>query len=382
MTLTGLHSLGISKLMKQTPVVTVPANDVPKALEALALALRGELTVFITEREINGVKPMIEDLPETATNTGLIIESSGSTGKPKRIYLSADALISSAKATAEYFGHSGQWLLALPINYVAGAMVLVRSILSETQPVVMNTGVSFTPEAFSLSTQLMNAEHRFTSVVPTQLNRLKQLARVDEYVLANLRKFEAILVGGQAVSSDVLDYFLSEKVNIVTTYGMAETAGGCVYNGYALGGVSLRINDSGTIAIKSTSLANGVSDEIGYFNTNDVGLLEDDWLRVLGRADRVINSGGIKIALDEVEAVAATIPGVVEVAATSISSTEWGERVGIAYVGSPEVADYLAGAVFEKLGVAGKPIRVLRVDRIPKLVSGKNDLLALQRIFS
>jgi len=381
-TLTGLPSLGISKPMNQTPVVTVPANDVPKALDALTLALRGELTVYITEREINGEKVIVEDLPESATNTALIIESSGSTGKPKRIYLSVDALIASAKSTAEYFGHSGQWLLALPINYVAGAMVLVRSILGETKPVVMNTGVSFTPEAFSLSTQLMSAEHKFTSVVPTQLNRLKQLAQIDSFVLGNLRKFEAILVGGQAVSDEVVDYFLNEKVNIVSTYGMAETAGGCVYNGYALGGVSLRINESGTIGIATASLANGVADDTGYFNTNDVGLLEDDWLRVLGRADRVINSCGLKIALDEIEAVAATIPGVVEIAATSVASPEWGERVGIVYVGSPEVADFMAGAVFEKLGVASKPIRVLRVDRIPKLANGKNDLLAIQRIFS
>jgi O-succinylbenzoic acid--CoA ligase len=366
--------------MNPKPVVVIPANDVPGAILALERALGGEIAVYISEREINGEKVAV-DVPEFVENTALIIESSGSTGIPKKIYLSAEALISSAKATAEYLGHTGQWLLALPINYVAGAMVLVRSILADSQPVVMNTGVSFTAEAFSLSTTLLNAEHRFTSLVPTQLNRLKQLAMVDDFVLGSLRRFEAILVGGQAVSSDVVDYFLNEKVNIVKTYGSAETAGGCVYNGYPLAGVELKINADGTIAIKSDSLANGVSDESGFFNTKDVGILEDDFLRVLGRADRVINSGGIKIALDEVEAVAATVPGVVEVAATAIDSSEWGERVGLVYVGSPEVADYMAEAVFSKLGLASKPIRVLRVDRIPKLVSGKNDLLALKRIF-
>ncbi len=380
MTLTGLRSLGISKFMNPKPVVVIPANDVPGAILALERALRGEIAVYISEREINGEKVAV-DVPEFVENTALIIESSGSTGIPKKIYLSAEALISSAKATAEYLGHTGQWLLALPINYVAGAMVLVRSILADSQPVVMNTGVSFTAEAFSLSTTLLNAEHRFTSLVPTQLNRLKQLAMVDDFVLGSLRRFEAILVGGQAVSDDVVDYFLNEKVNIVKTYGSAETAGGCVYNGYPLAGVELKINADGTIAIKSDSLANGVSDDLGFFNTKDVGILEDDFLRVLGRADRVINSGGIKIALDEVEAVAATVPGVVEVAATAIDSSEWGERVGLVYVGSPEVADYMAEAVFSKLGLASKPIRVLRVDRIPKLVSGKNDLLALKRIF-
>jgi O-succinylbenzoic acid--CoA ligase len=367
--------------MSSKPVVVIAANDVPAALLDLEKALQGEIAVYISQREINGEKAVV-DVPEFVENAALIIESSGSTGIPKKIYLSAEALIASANSTAEYFGNTGQWLLALPINYVAGAMVLVRSILAETQPVVMNTGVSFTAEAFSLSTTLLNAEHRFTSLVPTQLNRLKQLAMVDDFVLSSLRKFDAVLVGGQAVSSDVVDYFLNEQVEIVTTYGSAETAGGCVYNGQALAGVTIQTSTDSTISIAGSMLANGVQDDSGYFNTKDIGVFEGSLLRVLGRADRVINSGGIKIALDEVEAVAATIPGVVEVAATAIESSEWGERVGIAYVGSPEVADYMAEAVFEKLGVAGKPIRVLRVDRIPKLVSGKNDLLALQRIFS
>ncbi len=110
---------------------------------------------------------------------------------------------------------------------------------------------------------------------------------------------------------------------------------------------------------------------------NDEGLL-----RILGRADRVIISGGLKMSLDSVEAVAASVPGVVEVGATAVSSTEWGERVGIAYVGSPEVADYIAKAVFEQLGIAAKPIRVIRVDRLPRLANGKTDLVTLRQLFS
>ena len=363
-----------------TEVIVVAANDVVLALEKLEMALRGEITVYISEREINGVKPEITDLPSVAENTALIIESSGSTGKPKKIYLSKEALIAAAESSKLVIGE-GQWLLTLPINYIAGAMVLVRSILAKTKTVVMNTGVSFTAEAFSRSVLLLAEENAFVSLVPTQLVRLKEACFTDEFLLNQLRKFKTILVGGQAVSFDVLDYFRQAGVNIVTTYGMAETAGGCVYDGGALPGVQLRINSDGTIGIAGAMLANGVADQTGYLNTNDQGELFDGFLRVLGRVDRVLNSGGIKISLDEVEAMAGSVAGVVEVAATALASEQWGQRVGLVYVGSPEVADYMAGSVFESLGPAAKPIRVIRVDKLPRLANGKTDLQLIKKLF-
>jgi O-succinylbenzoic acid--CoA ligase len=361
-------------------VKVIPANDVVGATIALGEALAGNGTVFICGPEIAGVKPEIQELPEEVSNTALIIESSGSTGTPKRIHLSKEALIASAKATEEYFGTSGQWLLALPINYIAGAQVLIRSLVAETQPVVMNTLVSFTPEAFARSAQLMTGEHRFTSLVPTQLKRLADVVALDDFVLRALQSFTAILVGGQAVDPAVVSSLRDKGVNIVLSYGMAETAGGVVYDGKALSSVSVEIRD-GLIAIKSPSLANDVADESGFLITQDSGDLVAGKLKVLGRADRVLISGALKVSLDSVEAVASSIGGVVEVAATALDSAEWGQRVGLVYVGSPEVADYLAAAVFEQLGLAAKPIRVIRVDKLPRLVSGKTDLVSVRKLF-
>lgn len=363
-----------------TEVVVVPANDVIAIQEKLQQALNGEVTLYISEREINGVKPQVVDLPESATNTALIIESSGSTGIPKKIYLSREALVASANATSNAIG-SGQWLLTLPANYIAGAMVLVRSILSNTRPIVMNTGVSFTAEAFALSSTLLTGDNRFVSVVPTQLLRLKEATLTDKFLLAQLQKFEAVLVGGQAVNYSLVQYFKDNGVKVVTSYGMAETAGGCVYDERPLSGVEVRINTDGTIGLAGPMLANSVADSSGFLNTQDIGELTDGRLRVLGRADRVIISGGLKISLDQVEEVAGSIAGVVEIVATAIDSEEWGQRVGIVYVGSPEVADYMAADVFEQLGMAAKPIRVIRVDRIPKLANGKNDLLTVKKLF-
>lgn len=369
--------------MNQIPLRVIPANDVLGALLALTDALEGKCAVFISPREINGEKVKVESLPEFVdSNTALIVESSGSTGVPKRISISAEALIASAKATEEYFGAKGQWLLTLPINYIAGIQVLVRSILSDVQPIVMNTAVPFTPEAFALSSTLLTADAKFTSLVPTQLVRLQQLASQDPFLVKLLQRFTAILVGGQATSPEVLAFFRDRDINVVESYGMAETSGGCVYDGKALSGVDIKLDD-GRVAIKGSMLANDVANQDGYLVTQDIGELDDQGLlRILGRADRVMISGGLKMSLDQVEAVAGSVPGVVEVGATAVSSTEWGERVGIAYVGSPEVADFMAGAVFEQLGIAAKPIRVIRVDRLPRLSNGKTDLVSLRQLFS
>ena len=369
--------------MNQIPLRVIPANDVLGALLALTDALEGKCAVFISPREINGEKVKVEGLPEFVdSNTALIVESSGSTGVPKRISISAKALIASAKATEEHFGAKGQWLLTLPINYIAGIQVLVRSILSDVQPIVMNTAVPFTPEAFALSSTLLTADAKFTSLVPTQLVRLQQLASQDPFLVKLLQRFTAILVGGQATSPEVLAFFRDRDINVVESYGMAETSGGCVYDGKALSGVDIKLDD-GRVAIKGAMLANDVANQDGYLVTQDIGELDDQGLlRILGRADRVMISGGLKMSLDQVEAVAGSVPGVVEVGATAVSSTEWGERVGIAYVGSPEVADFMAGAVFEQLGIAAKPIRVIRVDRLPRLSNGKTDLVSLRQLFS
>jgi O-succinylbenzoic acid--CoA ligase len=370
--------------MSQIPVKVIPANDVVGALLALTDALAGACAVFISPREINGEKVIVEGIPEFVdSNTALIVESSGSTGTPKRISISSKALIASAKATEEYFGTKGQWLLTLPVNYIAGIQVLVRSILADSHPIQMNTSVPFTPEAFALSSTLLTSEAKFTSVVPTQLVRLQQLAAQDPFLVKLLQRFTAILVGGQATSPDVLEFFREKNINVVESYGMAETSGGCVYNGHALSGVELELVEDGRVAIKGGVLANDVANAEGFLVTQDIGELDSQGkLRILGRADRVLISGGLKMSLDQVEAVAASVPGVVEVAATAVSSTEWGERVGIVYVGSPEVADYMAGSVFEQLGIAAKPIRVIRVDRLPRLSSGKTDLIALKQLFS
>lgn len=363
----------------------VPANDTFAALIAFADVLDGKSALFISGPEVNGIKPEIAELPDTVSDdTALILETSGSTGIPKRISISREALIASAKASSfalDADETSSQWLLALPINYIAGANVLIRSVMAGSQPVIMNTVLPFTAEAFARMASQMKAEKRFTSLVPTQLGRLAQAIDQDEFLLEQMRRFDAILVGGQAVDYQLLGRLEALGINIVTTYGLTETSGGCVYNGIPIGDTQFKLFDD-RVSIKGSVLANVETDADGFFATQDAGLVDESGrLAILGRIDRVINSGGIKVSLDRVEQLAARVTGVVDVAATAINDFEWGQRVGIAYLGSPEVADDIAKALANDLGPAGKPIRLLRVDKIPKTSSSKNNLEAVAKLF-
>lgn len=353
------------------PLKLVPANDSFRALQLAMDVVEGKVAGFITPPEALGVMPEVHGLPdEVSDQIGFIVESSGSTGAPKRISLSTKALLASATASANRIG-SGQWLLALPTNFIAGINVLVRSVVADTQPILLNTQVPFTAEAFVRGSALMG-DVRYTSLVPYQLRKLLEAARQDAFVFSELRKFNTILVGGQQPNwADVLE-LRTMGVNVVVSYGMTETCGGCVYDSVPLDGVSIRIVDD-RIAVSGAVLAEDLGDE---FLTNDIGQLIEGKLEVIGRADRVIASGGIKISLDRVEEAALALDGVMEVCAVALDS-EWGQSVGIAYVGVERDFNELV-----QLSPAARPKQVLQLDEIPKLSSGKPDLLAIARLLA
>ena len=111
------------------PLKLVAANDTFGALVALGEVLAANQAVFITAPEVNGKMPETFGLPdEVEAGTGLIVETSGSSGKPKRVTLSREAILASANAAQIRLGGPGQWLLALPINFVAGARY--RSVIA------------------------------------------------------------------------------------------------------------------------------------------------------------------------------------------------------------------------------------------------------------
>ena len=130
-------------------LVVVPANETVKALQVMIDVLASKKAIFVCPPAINGVMPEFDATPEFVDDhIACVVESSGSTGAPKRISISLQALEHAATYGQERLGAAGQWLLALPINFIAGQQVLLRSVLADTQPVMMNTALPFTTEAF------------------------------------------------------------------------------------------------------------------------------------------------------------------------------------------------------------------------------------------
>jgi O-succinylbenzoic acid--CoA ligase len=340
---------------------------------------------------------LVHDLPtDVRAGTAVVVTTSGSTGVPKSVILSRDALTASALATADRIG-DGAWLLALPATYVAGLQVLVRSIVADREPAWL-TG-AFTPQAFSAAALLMLSTEggtrvpTYTSLVPAQLAKLLDAADTDPTVLTALRSFETILVGGQAIAAITLERAQDAGVRIVRTYGSTETSGGCVYDGRPLRGVEVRVTGA-EVQVAGPTLADGylgdpattdavfVRDDDGrrWYRTGDAGIIEDDVLRVRGRIDNVIVSGGINVSLDRVERVVRTIPGLESAVVVGVSDDRWGEASvvvvprGEALRRSESVQlEEARTAVAGQIGPHARPTRLVLVDDLATLPSGKPD---------
>ena len=322
--------------------------------------------------------------PGVAPQTAVIIGTSGSTGEPKGVELSASALTHSARASLARAGArpGERWLVCLPVSHVAGLQVLVRSVVSGTEPVVA-------PEATAGAVAgAAAAGCAHVSVVPTQLVRLLDTPAGT----AALARYRCVLVGGAAAGADILDAAARAGVTTVTTYGMSETCGGCVYNGVPLDGVTVREGDDGRLRIAGPVLMNGyyarpdltaaaLAD--GEFVTSDLGFVDSGGRVVVrGRADDVINTGGHKVVPGEVASVLATCPGVREAVVVGRPDPEWGERVTAVVVpadpADPPGLELLRTHVSARLPRYACPSEVLVMEAIPLLPSGKPDLAALR----
>ena len=336
------------------------------------------------------LRDALAETPDAGPEPAVIVETSGSSGYPKSVVLPISALRASAEATAERIG-SGSWVLALEPTYVAGLQVLVRGILAGTTPVVIPP--SFTPAQFLEAATGIQAP-RYTSLVPAQLTRLLDAATDAPAVADCLRGFAAILIGGQALPAAEADRAAALGIQIVRTYGSSETSGGCVYDGVPLAGVIIRVEES-EVQISGQVLAAGyldddertaqafVTDADGarWYRTGDVGEF-DGVLRVTGRRDNVIVSGGVNVSLDRVERVVRTVPGLEAAVVVPVADARWGEASVIVVEGDRAAADdALAEArrrVEREIGAPARPRDIVRVERMPLLPSGKPDRIRLR----
>ena len=373
----------------------------------------------------------------------LVVGTSGSTGTPKRTALTARALAASASATERFFGSNSdaasQWLLALPAHYIAGAQVLARSVLAGTAPVIARSviePVHFSPEVFLQAVERMSSARRFISLVPTQLHKLLESADANPHLGAEIHEalgsFTGILLGGAPASADLLAAASALGLNTVTTYGSAETAGGCVYSGSVLPGVRVELVPEegmpavpdtggkpaqvGRIWISGAHLASGyigdaartaehfftAADGTRWYRTDDYGLLSpaaapnsnkncsEQRLQVLGRSDDVLISGGVKISARAVATVLEEHPVVREACVVGLPDARWGTAIAAAVTLVPsagaaaaptenrpalneELCALLRARCAEKLGAPAAPKQLSILPDFPLTSTGKPD---------
>lgn len=224
----------------------------------------------------------------------MVLRTSGSTtGTGKLVGVSMDALVASARATHKRLGGPGIWVLALPAYHAAGVQVLVRAAVAGThvfsaykeggfdpQHVAQvidaacvaaadcDAASSFDDDAVSSCAGGVGGEAEgalaaddsgracpvYTSLVPTQLRR----ALDDEQLRGALARLDAVLIGGAAADAQLLEQAKAAGIRVVTTYGMSETCGGCVYDGQPLPGVSMDVDQAtGAIWLSGPMLATG-----------------------------------------------------------------------------------------------------------------------------
>jgi o-succinylbenzoate---CoA ligase len=325
------------------------------------------------------VTAMQLDLP-VDDGVALVIATSGSTGEPKGVQLTAAALAASATATHARIGlePDDHWLSCLPWQHVGGIQVMLRARL---------LGIPLTVhDRFDLE-RFGGAKATLTSLVPTQLSRLLD-AGVD------LSRFRAILLGGAPAPLSLLERARSVGAQVVTTYGMSETSGGCAYDGLPLDGVQIRADDAGRLHIAGPVLMSGyrlrpdLTESAlvdGWLATSDFGTV-DDAGRVsdVGRLDDVVITGGENVSTAEVASVLANHPDLAAVAVVGVDDPEWGQRVVAVVV--PRQHDAVPSLTAlrdwcgDRLAAAARPRSLIVAEGLPTLLSGKPDRLAIQRL--
>jgi O-succinylbenzoic acid--CoA ligase len=325
--------------------------------------------------------PTVDDVDAWLAARGepepVVVETSGSTGSPKRVVLSRRAVLASVRATESRVEGAGPWVLALPMSYVAGLQVVCRSLVAGHRPVLRDDHASL-GEAVAAA-----GGSPYVSLVPTQL--VRALGSPED--TAALASCVAVLVGGGPVDKALRARAAAAGIRTIATYGSAETAGGCVYDGLPLDGVAVAIGVEGRVRIGGPTLFERYDGDPeltaetlvdGWFLTADAGRFDEDGrLQVLGRLDDMVISGGVKVPTGIVAARLREHPAVSAVDVGRLPDDEWGERVVAWVVGDLSLDEARAWvAEVHPRSWAPRELRVLA--EMPMLRNGKVDRRALR----
>lgn len=383
--------------MATDPLVRIPVPSGPAGLDALAGPLRAAL---------EGIGPAIVPIPVVSATisdayvhsllqatspgepledarTAVVLSTSGSTGQPKGVLLSAEGLT----ALNPWRLEASAWIAAIPLTSAGGLNVLTRALAPDSTYVGIDSlggARPFTPAGFAagLAEAASLGLAVRTSLVPAQVRRLLSEPQGVDSLLA----CSTILVGGAGLDPDLRESAASHGITLISTYGMTETCGGCVYDGFPLDGVTVSIDDLSRVTLGGPSIALGYRGEPALtalhftdagFLTSDLGEIVNGRLRIIGRTDDVVTVHGVNVSVAAVESLLRTESSVEDCAVIALDDPERGSRL-IAFVcGSHIDATALGDMVAHRLGAAARPRGFTTIEHLPTLPGGKTDRQAL-----
>ena len=351
--------MGEKELRALTPIQ--PEWSIPQLQENLAKALEGSGPALSTKQI---------DVKEVDKNIALVISTSGSTAESKLVAISDAALIASTNASHKYLGAvpGDSWSLLLPTTHIAGLNVLIRATALGSRVIDNRNAINY-------------VDADFISIVPTQL--YKALTS-DAKLLEHLTAAEAVLVGGGPVSDKLKKEAANKHVKIVTTYGMTEMSGGCVYNQKPLDGVEVKLSSDGLIKLTGPMIASGYLSKNGeltsvgidgWFESTDIGEVSAGFLKVNGRADEVIISGGENISLILVEEKIRELIPNQEIIAFALPDEVWGEKLCVGSTSNLSIEE-----IKKSIGSLLSPKEVFLFEQIPTTSIGKPDRRAAKNL--
>jgi len=317
------------------------------------------------------------DGPPLEFGAVVLIGTSGSTGDPKGVLLSRDAIRAAADASHRRLGGGGSWVCPLPLHYVAGFMTAARAAVAAA-------GFSVVPS--DLSQLPLRQGRNYVSVVVAQLYR----GLNSPEVVHGLRGFDGVLVGGSAIPTGLLRRARAAGINAIATYGMAETCGGCVYDGVPLDGVRVELGEAQRISVTAEWVFSGYrldADATAMalhgrtFHTQDRGAWSAGRLQVLGRLDEVVITGGINVDLGRVQGACDAAFGPARIAILAVPHERWGVRIVALSELDVELAE-IHRRLADSLEPASLPRALRRVAGLPQTSTGKIDRRRLPQLWA
>jgi len=349
----------------------------PATLYATLCATFGPSSLTVVATDGSSRTTAFDDGVTLADDTALVVLTSGSTGTPKGVELSHQALAAAVSASLTHLGFTTAHTLvqALPTHHIAGLLVGLRA-----------EALGATVLAVDTPDQLSRVTSDLTALVPTQLARLVAAN-------ADLSQLGTILLGGSGVDPDIERLARLNGATIVTSYGMSETCGGCVYDGVPLADVAVEVDApkaaAGRILLRGAQLFSGyrigrtltAHDKDDWFVTSDQGVWQNGRLIVIGRIDSTVVSGGENVPLAAVADALRTTPGVTDVLVLGRTDATWGEEV-VAVIVSDTPLETISTHLRDVLPPYFVPRKMRRVTAIPQTSLGKPDHAAALALFA